>query len=89
MQKVAKNAGADPATIHFEIAAGSNVALGDMANTPNRPIPRAIRVITTGNLHILDDANTWITYSVTAGENFPFRATRIGANTTANVVCWG
>jgi len=84
--RVAKNGGADPGTIHYSVAAGANTTLGDTAN--GRPFPRFIYVTQNGNLNMLDDSNTWITYPVTAGQIINFRAQAIGPSTTANVICW-
>lgn len=86
---VAKNGGADPGTIHFSILGnGSANTLLAGANVGTF-IPRKLYVNTGGNLHMLDDSNTWVTYVVTAGQTIDFRPTRIGAGTTANVVAWG
>ena len=79
MASVIKNHGSDPGTVHYVVTANSSVDLN--------PIPRCLYVMSGGNLEILDSSNTWITYSVASGV-FPFRAMRIGANTTANVVAW-
>ena len=86
--KVAKAAGSDPATIHYQVHGNgsANTTLGDTAN--NKPIPRTMYILNSGNLHILDDSNTWVVYTVTANTWFPFRAQAIGNLTTANVVCW-
>ena len=88
--KVSKNGGGDPATVHYTVLGNSsaNTKLGDTANSFNRPIPRSLYIATAGNLEMLDDSNTWVIYAVTAGQILPFRAQQIGANTTANVVCW-
>jgi len=86
--RVAKASGGDPATIHYTILGNgsANTILGDTAN--NHPVPRSLYIATSGNLQMLDDTNTWVTYAVTAGQILPFRAQCIGANTTANVVAW-
>lgn len=90
MQKVAKGGGDDPATVHYTVVGNgsANTKLGDTANSFNRPIPRFIFVVNAGNIEMLDDSNTWITYAVTAGQRLDFRAQQFGANTTANVICW-
>jgi len=75
-----KNAGADPATNHYTISPSDT--------SPLSPVPRAIYVNTSGNLVIGDTTNTVITYSVTAGQVFPFRANLVTTATTANVVAW-
>lgn len=87
---VAKNAGDDPGTIHFSIL-GNGAANTLLANTGNAGtfIPRKLFIQNNGNLHMLDDSNTWVTYTVTAGMMIPFRPVRIGAGTTCNVVAWG
>jgi hypothetical protein len=77
---VIKNHGSDPATIHYLAVANSSVDLN--------PIPRGFYVNTTGILEILDSSNTWVQYQGYAGGTIPFRAIRIGANTTANCVAW-
>lgn len=86
--RVARNGGADPATIHYTVMGNgaANTPLGDTAN--NRPVPRFIYVASNGNLQLLDDTNTWVTYVVTAGQILNFRAQQVGANTTANTVMW-
>lgn len=84
--KVAKNGGGDPATVHYQVLGNgaANTAFGNTAF----PIPRMLYIMNNGNVHILDDSNTWITYAVTAGQTLNFRAQALGASTTANVVCW-
>lgn len=73
-----KQHGSDPATIHYTVTPSANVL----------PIlPRALFVTSDGNLEITDSNNVTIIYSVKAGL-FPFRATKVGANTTANVIAW-
>ena len=53
------------------------------------PRPRALRVLTAGNLALLDELGVSITYPVVAGEIIPFRAVRVLATgTTATVVGW-
>jgi len=53
------------------------------------PKPRALYVLTSGDLSIGDSLGTAITYPVTAGQILPFRATHVRATgTTATVVGW-
>jgi hypothetical protein len=59
----------------------------DTADLPRRP--RALRVQTSGNLVLSDEAGTSITYAVIAGDVLPFRPIRVMATgTTASVVGW-
>ena len=87
MGTVAKGAGGDPSTLHYAYVAGSNTLFGSTGNSLPT-IPRKIYVNQTGNLQILDDSNTWITYAVTAGQILDFRPIRIGPASTSNVICW-
>lgn len=84
--KLLRGIGVEPATIHYAVQGNgaANTALGNTAF----PIPRTIYVQNSGNLHVLDDSNTWMVYAVTANTFFPFRAQAFGALTTANVICW-
>ncbi len=70
-----------PADEHFAIAPADGVDL---------PVkPRAIYVLTAGNLRVRDRKNVSITYAVTAGQVLDFRAVGIEATgTTATVVGW-
>lgn len=87
MTTVARGAGGDPSTLHYSYVAGANTLFGSTGN--NLPtIPRKLYILSSGNLQMLDDANTWITYPVTAGQILDFRPTRIGHSSTANVACW-
>lgn len=52
-------------------------------------IPRYLYVLTSGNLSLVDEKGTAITYPVTAGQRLEFRATRVRATgTTATVAGW-
>ncbi len=77
---VAKNAGSDPATYHYTVAASNTVSLS--------PIPRSLYVQVAGNVTIVDSGNTSITYAVSAGQVLPFRAIRIHTDTTATLIAW-
>jgi hypothetical protein len=78
----------------FNIENNPNPADRHMAITPNDatvldPIPRALKVTVAGNLAIADADGTAITYTVTAGDIIPFRATKVLlTGTTATVVAW-
>ena len=70
-----------PARRHYAISPSDTVDL--------LQLPRALRVLTSGNLALRDELGTVITYAVTAGEILPFRAMRVMATgTTATVVGW-
>jgi len=69
----------DSATIHFAITPSNN----DLA-----VIPRALRVLTDGDLAVRDAGGVDITYPVVAGEVFLLRPTRVLPATTATVVGW-
>jgi hypothetical protein len=71
----------DPAIRHFLIVPS------DTEDLPKRP--RAIRILTDGNLVVRDVDGVDIAYPVTAGEIFVFRGVRILATgTTATAVGW-
>jgi len=69
-------------------------AIGQASITPDDtalvlPRPRAIRVLTDGDLEIqLEGAGETITYPVFAGEILPIRPIRVKLGTTASVVSW-
>lgn len=66
---------------HFAITPANGV---DLAY-----IPRALYVLTSGNLAIRDKLGAILVYPVTAGQVIDFRAVGIEAtNTTATVVGW-
>lgn len=70
-----------PATRHYAITPTDGVDLD--------PRPRALFVLTDGDLVIRDELDTEITYAVTAGTILPFRAAGIeSTGTTATVVGW-
>lgn len=70
-----------PATRHFAITLSDTV---DMAI-----VPRALYVLTAGNLAIVDAADVVVVYPVTAGQIIPFRGKRINlASSTATAVGW-
>lgn len=70
-----------PARTHYAITPSDTTDLPQM--------PRALRVLTSGNLSLRDVAGTVITYTVTAGEILPFRPVRVMATgTTATVAGW-
>ena len=75
-----KQYGSDPCSFHFEITPDDT--------TPLNPIPRAVYVVSSGNLVVKDPANTVITYAVTAGAIIPFRPYIITTATTATVIGW-
>lgn len=87
MGQLARGGGVEPATIHYLYTAGANTAFGNTSNNDPR-VPRSLKVLNTGNLQLLDDSNTWITYPVTAGDHLHFRPLRIGPSSTSNVSCW-
>lgn len=71
----------NPADRHFSITPSDSTVLD--------PIPRALRVLTAGNLALADADGTAITYVVSAGDIIPFRATKVlSTGTTATVVAW-
>ena len=68
-----------PGTRHYTItAADSDLAVR----------PRALYVLTDGDLVLRDEQGTDITYPVTAGLVLPFRATQVRSTSTATVVGW-
>lgn len=68
-----------PANRHFAITpADSDLAIK----------PRALCVTADGTLVIRDEGGVDITYNVTAGQIYPFRAIQVRAATTATVVGW-
>jgi len=69
-----------PATRHFSITANDSVPLAVR--------PRALYVLTTGNLVIKDESNVTLTYPVVAGQVVTFRAMYITTASTATVVGW-
>lgn len=70
-----------PATRHYAITPSDAVDLP--------VIPRYLYVLTSGNLSLVDEKGTAITYPVTAGQRLEFRATRVRATgTTATVAGW-
>lgn len=70
-----------PADEHFTITPA------DAVDLPVRP--RALYVMTAGNLKVRDRKGVMITYAVTAGQVLDFRAQGIEATgTTATVVGW-
>ena len=70
-----------PATRHYPITPSDTVDL------PRRP--RALRVQVGGELSVVDEAGTVVSYTVLAGEVLPFRAVKVRATgTTATVVGW-
>ena len=70
-----------PAGTHFEVTPSNTVDL--------EPRPRGFRVLTDGNLALMDEAGVSITYAVSAKEIIPFAAKRVLATgTTATVVAW-
>lgn len=72
--------GSDPATRHYVVVTSNTVPLS--------PTPRALFAQSNGTIRIIDDANTSISYTVTAGQILPFRAYLITTDSTANVVAW-
>ena len=70
-----------PATNHFAVTPQDGVDL------PVRP--RVLRVLSSGDLVLRDEAGTVITYTVEAGETFQFSAVGVEATgTTASVAGW-
>ena len=70
-----------PAVEHFTITPADDIDL------PTRP--RALRVLTSGNLRLRDGSGTKITYGVSVGEVIPFSARGVEATgTTATVAGW-
>lgn len=70
-----------PATKHFSITPQDGVDLP--------VLPRVLRVLTSGDLALRDEAGTIITYTVQAGEVVLFSAVGVEASgTTATVVGW-
>jgi hypothetical protein len=68
-----------PATRHYAItAADSDLAVR----------PRALYVLTDGDLVLRDEQGTDITYPVTAGSVLTIRAIQVRAASTATVVGW-
>ena len=74
-----KQHGSDPGTRHFSITPGAD----DLAI-----VPRAPYIETGGDLVIEDSEGITITYTVSTGQVFPFRATKIKGGTTATVIGW-
>lgn len=68
-----------PATRHYAITA---------ADTDLAVVPRALYVLTAGDLVIRDEQGTDITYPVTAGQLIVFRGRQVRAASTATVVGW-
>ena len=69
------------ATHHFAIAPANGVNMAIR--------PRALRVLTSGNLALRDEAGTILIYAVTAGEVLPFSAVGVElTGTTATVAGW-
>lgn len=69
--------------------AGRHVAVVPSDTADLEPRPRGFRVLTAGNLVLMDEAGTSITYAVDAKEVIPFAAKRVLATgTTATVVAW-
>ena len=52
------------------------------------PRPRALRIGGDGNITVEDAAGVSITYPVTAGEVFIFRAVKVTAATATGIVAW-
>lgn len=75
-----KRHGSDPATRHY-IVTPSNT-------DPQTPAPRALYAANSGTIVITDDANTTISYTVTAGTILRFTPTLIRTDTTANTIAW-
>ena len=70
-----------PAGTHFEVTPSNTVDL--------EPRPRGFRVASAGNLALMDEVGTVITYAVVLGEVIPFAAKRVmQSGTTATVVAW-
>lgn len=70
-----------PATHHMTITPQNGIDL------PVRP--RVLRVLTSGDLSLRDEAGTVITYAVEAGETIGFSAVGVEADgTTATVAGW-
>ena len=71
-----------PADSHYVVVPADNTEL---------PVkPRALYVLTSGNLTLRDEVDgSPITYPVTAGQTLPFRPYSVDAtNTDATVVAW-
>ena len=69
--------------------AGRHVAVVPSNTVDLEPRPRGFRVLTDGNLALMDEAGVSITYAVSAKEIIPFAAKRVLATgTTATVVAW-
>jgi hypothetical protein len=77
---IPKQYGSDPATYHYTVTANSSNVLVN--------IPRAVYAANAGVIELADAGNTFISYTVTAGQVLAFRPTRIGSNTTANTILW-
>lgn len=71
-----------PATKHYQVEVESG---GDTVLDPK---PRFLYVMTDGNLEIIDEDDTSVTYPVTAGQKIEFRAAAVGSGTTADVAAW-
>lgn len=74
-----KQHGSDPATLHATLTPS-----GDDLN----PVPRALYVASDGDVEIIDSEGTSVVYSLKAGAILPFRPTKLGPGTTAQVVGW-
>ena len=69
-----------PATRHYAITPNDS--------TPMANRPRALYVLTTGNLVLQDELGTSLTYPVVAGQVVTFRALYVKTASTATVVGW-
>lgn len=73
-----------PARFHRTITPSDTI---DLAVSGERP--RVIVCMTAGNVAVVDDAGTMVTYTMTAGQPLLFSPRRINATgTTATVVGW-
>lgn len=76
----ARSYGRDPATNHYAVTPSNSAVL--------TPTPRMIYVASNGNLVVADQANTVLTYAVTAGQVLEIRPLRILTTSTANSIAW-
>lgn len=71
-----------PATKHY------TVVLDSPGPTELDPRPRKLIATSDGNVEIIDEAGTAITYPVTSGQVLDFRPVSLGDGTTASLVAW-
>lgn len=69
-----------PAVRHYTVTPHNTNALA--------PMPYALYIQTTGTLIVGDENDVDVTYNVTAGQVFPFRATKVKTGGTASAVAW-